>query len=79
MMYFQIIFKPGNLFYSLGLDINNNEKIKSEEIINAGSVITKSILFIYSMETFLPYTLNKVDRDKDVTKVYSLGPFAWTL
>ena len=31
------------------------------------------------METFLPYTLNKADRDKDVTKVQSLGPFAWAL
>ena len=43
------------------------------------SKITKSILFMYSMETFLPYTLNKAERDEDATKVESLGPFASAL
>jgi len=39
-------------------------------------VITKAILFLYSMETFLPYKLNLAERNKDVSKVQSLGPFA---
>ena len=34
---------------------------------------------MYSMETFLPYTLNKAERDKDASKVKSLGPYAWVL
>ena len=28
------------------------------------------------METFLPYKLNLAERNKDVSKVQSLGPFA---
>jgi hypothetical protein len=31
------------------------------------------------METFLPYTLNKAEREKDASKVMSLGPFAFAL
>ena len=31
------------------------------------------------METFLPYTLNLADRNRDASKVLSLGPFAWVL
>ena len=34
---------------------------------------------MYSMETFLPYTYNKAERDKDASKVLSLGSFGWTL
>ena len=34
---------------------------------------------MYSMETFLPYTLNKAEREKDASKVKSLGPFGWAL
>jgi hypothetical protein len=31
------------------------------------------------METFLPYNLNKAEREKDASKLYSLGPFAFVL
>ena len=31
------------------------------------------------METFLPFSLNKAIRDKDPTKVLSLGPFSRAL
>ena len=34
---------------------------------------------MYSMETFLPYTLNKAEREKDASKVKSLGPFGYVL
>ena len=44
-----------------------------------GSTLTKSIMFMYSMETFLPYTLNKAYREEDSSKVMSLGPYAWAL
>jgi hypothetical protein len=47
--------------------------------MNPDSVITKSILFMYSMETFLPYNLNKAERERDASKVKSLGPFAFAL
>jgi hypothetical protein len=31
------------------------------------------------METFLPYNLNKAEREMDATKVMSLGPFSLVL
>jgi len=34
---------------------------------------------MYSMETFLPYTLNKAERERDSSKINSLGPFASVL
>ena len=34
---------------------------------------------MYSMETFLPYNLNKAERERDTKKVMSLGPFAFLL
>ena len=36
---------------------------------NPDSKITKGILFMYSMETFLPYNLNKAEREMDASKV----------
>ncbi len=53
--------------------------IEKDDLKNPDSVITKSILFMYSMETFLPYNLNKAERDRDTKKVMSLGPVARAL
>jgi len=55
------------------------EKINWNDLSNPSSRITKSILFMYSMETFLPYSLNKAEREMDSSKVQSLGPFAEAL
>ena len=41
--------------------------------------ITCLFLYIYSMETFLVYTLNTATREKDSHKIYTLGPFASAL
>ena len=47
-----------------------------DDYFDPNSILTKSILFMYSMETFLPYTLNKAEREMDESKIESLGPFA---
>jgi hypothetical protein len=39
----------------------------------------KTIMFIYSMETFLYTRLNKIQRDKDTSSILTLGPFAVAL
>ena len=46
---------------------------------NPDSVIVKSILFMYSMETCLPYALNLAERNEDASKIKSLGPFSYAL
>jgi hypothetical protein len=60
------------------------ETPKSEHILSAVSSLTlifekEVISFLYSMKTFLPYTLNKAERNKDISKIKSLGPFAKVL
>jgi hypothetical protein len=42
-------------------------------------MITTSLLFLYSMETFLPYILNKAKEGRDSTKIKSIGPLACAL
>ena len=46
------------LLNSLGLDENEKKQINGDDLFNPDSDITKSILFIYSMETFIAYNLN---------------------
>jgi hypothetical protein len=36
-------------------------------------------MFIYSMETFIAQKLNLAQKEKDSTKVQTLGPFACAL
>ncbi len=57
------------IFTSLGLDVNDQKYIRSCDLCDYSSKITKSILFMYSMETFLPYALNKAERVLDKSKV----------
>jgi len=41
--------------------------------------VTRTIMYLYSMETFIPQVLNLVSRRKDMSYVDSLGPFATVL
>lgn len=36
----------------------------------------KTCLFIYSMESFLYKRINQISRDKDISAIQTLGPFA---
>ena len=58
---------------------NMDETIKIKDIRNPDSEIVKAILYIYSKETFLPYILNKASREKDQSKVKTIGPYAYVL
>ena len=42
-------------------------------------MITKSFFFMYSLETFLSYSLNLAERNSDWSKVLSFGPYAYSL
>ena len=67
------------VFQCLGLKPNSKNVINNKDLERPDSKITKAILFMYSMESFLPYSLNKAVREKDASKVMSLGPFACLL
>jgi len=53
-----------------------NEPLTWEILKNPNHKITCLCLYIYSMETFLVYTLNTATREKDTHKIYTLGPLA---
>ena len=42
-------------------------------------VITRHILYIYSMESFIYADMNKASRDKDMSKIKFYGAFAAAL
>jgi hypothetical protein len=41
--------------------------------------VTKFLLYLHTMQTFLCYDLKQASREKDVTKITSLGPYALCL
>ena len=50
--------------------------IKFEDLIDKNSNIVKAIVYIYTMETFIPYSLNLGIRDRDRFVHHNLGPYA---
>ena len=43
------------------------------------SGLTKLILYLYSMQTFLYGEINRASRNKDKTKIKTLGPYSFVL
>jgi hypothetical protein len=64
------------LFNSLGLDEKDNNDLNIDNFEDPDSTIVKSIFFIYSLETFVVYNLNKAERDRDPAKIFTFGPFS---
>ncbi len=50
-----------------------------KEASDPESPITKMILCLYSMETFLYSEINRASRDKDKSKISTLGPYSFVL
>ncbi len=46
---------------------------------NTSHKITRLLLFLHTQETFLNYDLKIASREKDESKIMSLGPYALTL
>ena len=50
-----------------------------KEASDPESPITKMILYLYSMETFLYGEINRASRSKDKSKISTLGPYSFIL
>ena len=59
--------------------IDLNETIKISDLLNPDSAIVKSVLYVYSQETFLPYELNLSIRTQDQSSIDTLGPYGSVL
>ena len=58
---------------------NLDKEIQWEEVEDPMSKIRQAILFIYQMDTFIPYAIDKAIREKDESKLNTLGPFSFLL
>lgn len=62
-----MIFKSAGFF-----DNDMDSPISKDELLDPNSHITKTILYIYSMETFISELLNKASYEKDYSKIETL-------
>ena len=51
-------------------------KIDEHLLCNSDHKVTKTIVYIYSMESFVYRILNSSSRNQDMSKVSTMGPFA---
>jgi hypothetical protein len=58
---------------------NPDEPVKMKAASDPESGLTKLILYLYSMQTFLYSEINRASRDKDKSKIKTLGPFSFVL
>lgn len=64
------------LRYEMLQDVDMNAPLDPYKVLwNANHPVTKYILKLYSLETFLPQLIYESQMSKDVTKVPTLGPF----
>lgn len=70
----KVLFKVGGFF-----DSNIDLQIDKNELLDPLNPITTTMLFLYSLETFIPELINKASREKDQSKVKTLYPFARVL
>ena len=41
--------------------------------------VTQTLIYIHSMETFIYGDMKKASLNKDITKIKTLGPYAWVM
>ena len=58
---------------------DKTQPLTYEELRDPSRKLVKNLLYIYSMETPLVYSLNAASREQDSSKVSTLGPFSRAL
>ena len=58
------------------LDTDFDKLLTEDILVDANNKIVKSLMYIYSMESFIYTTLTAAQRNKDETKITSLGPLS---
>ena len=58
---------------------DEDQPIKMKDASDPDSELTKLMLILYSMETFLFAEINRASRDKDKSKISTLGPYSFVL
>jgi len=58
---------------------NLQKPLTTKILSNPDHPFVKTILYIYSMQSFVFFEINKASRDKDLPKIEYYGPFASAL
>ena len=64
------IFKIGTQNFDL------NKPLTNEILLDPHHIVTQTLIYIHSMETFIYKDLKKASLMKDITKIKTLGPYA---
>ena len=68
------------IFFRKSLENENLERPLSRKILkNTSHKITQFLLYLHTQETFLYKDLKKASREKDHSKIMTLGPYALAL
>lgn len=58
------------------LNLTSDVQIDEFMLNDANCQVTKAIMYLYSMETFIYTAINRASRTQDESKVRTLGPYA---
>lgn len=58
------------------LKLTGDIEIDEYMLSDANHDVTKAIMYLYSMETFIYTAVNRASRTQDETKIRTLGPYA---
>ena len=77
----QMIFliKIWKKIFEMVEDLDWRKPLDFKTLSNPNSKFVKTIIYIYSMESFLFKEMNRATRDKDTDKIKFFGPFASAL
>ena len=67
------------MLFSMESFADINKPIKEETLKDPNSPVTKHILYLYSMESFIYEDLNRACREKDKSMIQYYGAFAAAL
>ena len=56
-----------------------NKELDKDILGNPDHPVTKTLIYIHSMETFIYAELKKACLQRDCSRVKTLGPYAWVL
>lgn len=74
-----IYYEKWKILFDLAKLKNFDRPISPKTLANPLHPITKHLLYIYSMESFIYREMNKVSRNKDRSQIQYYGAFAATL
>ena len=56
-----------------------NQPLSEAILYDPDHLVTQTLIYIHSMETFIYGDMKKASLNKDIKKVKTLGPYAWAL